>query len=176
MGGSPHTTITQRRRARHLHALHMLGSQRRGRTIGETGSKQAHWMQLRHERADVSKARGRMIPPTGPRRLAHKRVPCSSGALRGRAKSLAKQRRANREGDYTDGLVAVDAGRCLPREGMQRPLARQARQAAGFLPPCRGGKRLTNPGQFLAGRPEEVGFASTRHSAPRKRDGSLTVS
>ena len=120
-----------------------------------------------------------MTPPTELRRLAVKRMPCGSGALRDQAKSLAKQRRANREGDYTDGLVAADAGRCLSCEGMRRPLAQQACQAAGFLPPLsgyRGGKRLTNPGQSLAGRPEEVGFASTRFSAPRKRDGSLTVS
>ena len=81
-----------------------------------------------------------MTPPTGLRGLAYKRVPCGSGALRDQAKSLAKQQRANREGDHTDGLVAVDAGRCLSREGMQRPLARQARQAAGFLPSYRGGK------------------------------------
>ena len=87
-----------------------------------------------------------MTPPTGLRKLAYERVPCGSGALRDQAKSLAKQQRANWEGDYTDGLVAVDAGRYLSREGMQRPLARQARQAAGFLPPCRGGKRFTNPG------------------------------
>ena len=84
--------------------------------------------------------RGRMTPPTRLRRLALKRVPCGSGALRDQVKSLDKQRRANREGDYTDGLVAADAGRCLSREGMQRLLARQARQAAGFLPSHWGGK------------------------------------
>ena len=87
-----------------------------------------------------------MTPPAGLRRLDCERVPYGSGALRDQAKSLAKQRRANRDGDYTDGLVAVDAGRCLSLERMQRPLARQARQAAGFLPPYRGGKRLSNPG------------------------------
>ena len=76
------------------------------------------------------------------------RVPCSSGALRDRAKSLAKQRRANREGDYTDGLVAVDSGRCSSREGMQRPLARQACRAAGFIPPRRGGECLYLPRAF----------------------------
>ena len=32
------------------------------------------------------------------------------------------------------------------------------------------------PGRFLAGRPDEDGFASTRYSAPRKRDGSTMVS
>ena len=34
----------------------------------------------------------------------------------------------------------------------------------------------TYPGRFLAGRPDEDGFASTRYSAPRKPDGSTTVS
>ena len=94
-----------------------------------------------------------MTPPAGLRRLAIKRVPCGSGALCDQAKSLAKQRRANREGDYTDGLVAADAGRCLSREGMQRPLARQACRAAGFLPPYRGGKRLIIPSSPLQDGP-----------------------
>ena len=70
------------------------------------------------------------------------RVSCSSGALRDRAKTLAKQRRANREGDYSDGLVAVDAGRCSPREGMQRPLIGQAFSAAGSILPYRGSEQL----------------------------------
>ena len=73
-----------------------------------------------------------MTPPAGLRRLDCGRVPCGSGALRDQAKSLAEQRRANREGDYPDGLVAVRAGRCLPREGMQRPLAKTSTSGSGF--------------------------------------------
>ena len=83
-----------------------------------------------------------MTPPAGLRRLDCERVPCGSGALRDRAKSLAKQRRANRDGDYTDGLVAVDAGRCLSRDGMQRPLAKTGTSGSG-LPTTLSGWQAT---------------------------------
>ena len=68
-------------------------------------------------------------------------VSCSSGALRDRAKSLAKQRGANREGDYSNGIVAADAGRCSSREGMERQLIGQACSAAGSILPRRGSEQ-----------------------------------
>ena len=83
-----------------------------------------------------------MTPPAGLRRLDCERVPCGSGALRDQAKSLAEQRRANREGDYPDGLVAVEAGRCLSREGMQRPLAKTSTLGSG-LPTTPSGWQVT---------------------------------
>ena len=100
-------------------------------------------------------------------------VSCNSGALRERAKSLARQLRANRDGDYSDGLVAANAGRCSPSEGMQRLLIGQPFSTAGSILPCRGSWQLY-PARAVPCRkgPVRFGDAPTEDSAPRKRDSS----
>ena len=88
-------------------------------------------MQHRHKQADVSKVKGEDDSSHLAEGASLRASAMWLWALCDRAKGLAEQQRANPVRDYTDGLVAVEAGQCLLGEGMQQPLARTGTSGCG---------------------------------------------